>query len=208
MKNIFLIFFFTIAISFCYPNNVNARMYNAISALAGCMTSGVVHELGHYVVANQVGTGKNKIYFLKKDKDGSFFLGLNLVSKIDERDRLQHTMAGIAASDYLFELTLDSYRRNPLSRSRWYKKGVMFCSGSDLLKYSLFTYTMNMENKYYDPVGIAEQTGLSKEWIIGIGAAQAFLNLIRIKSGRDALIPHFVVDVQGRKVAFKITKKF
>lgn len=205
MKNVITILFST-AISFFpfyqQPANAFSAIYNGTSALAGCATSGVAHEFGHYAVASQVGAGKNRMYFLKND-EGSFFFGLNKVEKINKRDKPQHTMAGVAATSYLFEITLESDRRNP----SWYKKGVMVCAGSDLLRYAVFTRLVK-ENKYYDPTAFSRQTGLSMDWIIGIGATQTLINFFRYKSGRDALIPNFIIDVKKRKVAFLITKKF
>ena len=166
---------------------------------AAFLTNLVVHEFGHEVVANYVGAEGSKLNFFKKDGD-DFFLGTSSVTNIDKRSELPYTMGGEFFADLTFEHALRNYRNNPTT----YNKALMITSGTDFLWYCMYSFYLTEGNPSYDPIGISERTGISRDMIFYIAAAKTALNAYRIYSGQDRIIPYFSVDRYSASINFLV----
>jgi hypothetical protein len=154
------------------------------------MSNLALHESAHYVVANDAGALGNQIQFFS-GTGGSFFLGLSTVNDIDNRAKLSYNLAGEVATSYTFEWALSHYRDNPTL----YNKSLLFFSGTDFLWYSLYAFYLSPQNnQMFDPVGIANDTGLSHNAVFAIVFTQFALNALRVSTGRDDIVPYFTLD--------------
>ena len=154
------------------------------------LTNMVIHESGHYIMANSLGAQGNSLDFFTV-RNGSFFLGLSTYSKMEKEGRLSYHLAGEFAASQTFEYALHQYRRQKTP----YFNALAFFSSTDFLFYSLYAFYISpKQEKYYDPVSIAEDTGLSQEVIFSIALTQTLLNGLRIYSGKDYVIPYFTID--------------
>lgn len=149
-----------------------------------------IHESGHYVMANMAGAEDATLGFFKK-QGGDVFLGIATVKKIDRESLLAYRVGGEAASSYLFDVTLDSYRGAPST----YNRALLLFSGIDFLMYSAWTfYVMDTNNPSYDPIGISQEIGISQNAVLGVAVLQTALNVFRVYSGDDTITPYFGVD--------------
>jgi len=90
------------------------------------------HEMGHQVVAEEVGADSPQIGFLTR-KNGRFYLGLSTYQYIPKESKLPYAVGGERTAGFTFEYALQSYRRKPTT----YNKALMFISCTDFLAYSL-----------------------------------------------------------------------
>ncbi|MCP3678160.1 MAG: hypothetical protein GY721_11385 [Deltaproteobacteria bacterium] len=162
-------------------------------------TEVLLHEAGHYMVADYVGAESNSLTYLTS-KDGQFFLGLSSVSGIDSRSRLPYSMGGEVAADFSFEYALSSYRRNPTL----YNRALMLFSGTDLLRYTIYAFLLSDEHDALDPIAVTKYSGASKEALLSVAVVKTMLNAYRIYSGNDAVIPYFMVDRESATLMFRI----
>jgi hypothetical protein len=157
---------------------------------AAFLTNLSIHEGGHYIIAEQADARGNQIRFFTGE-NGNFFFGLSTVEEIDTRTQLSYNLAGEVASSYTFEWALKDYREN---RST-FNQALLFFSGTDFLWYSLYAFYLSPhQSAMFDPVGIANDTGLHPNVIFGIALTQASLNALRVSTGRDLFIPYFTLD--------------
>ncbi len=177
------------------------RLSGALHIGAAALTSFASHELGHVVTADMYGAEGLKVEFLKS-RDGSFFIGSSTYESIPDKSRLPFSMGGEMFSDYTFEYALASYRENPTL----YNKSVMLISGVDLLRYTIFSFYIAEPHEHYDPVAVTQQTGLSKETLLGVAIAKTAINAYRVYSGEDRFIPYF--DLTDRSATFNVMVKF
>lgn len=154
------------------------------------MMSVFLHEMGHYIIADHLGAEGNRIKFLKKSKDGGFSFGLSTVERIDYRSQLPYYMGGEFAADLTFEYALQSYRLRPTL----YNKALLFFSGTDFLRYSVYAFYLSDGHSHFDPINVSEVTGFSKETIFSAILAKTVLNAYRVYSGQDRVVPYFSID--------------
>lgn len=187
-----IIIIFTIIFLSVLPVNASAFDYADIPAVGiAFLTNLGIHETGHFVVANQVGAEGNNLSFFKRDHD-SFFFGLSTVTAIDDRAKPAYHLGGELASSYTFEYSLRRFRAHDRST---YNNALMFFSMTDFLWYTTYAfYVSPYQNGKYDPVGIAETTGIKKEAIFMVSLTQASLNALRIYTNKDMIVPSIVVD--------------
>ena len=156
-------------------------------------TNLVIHESGHFIVAETADATGNRLDFFSR-KEGTFFLGRSTVSTIDEKSRAPYFLGGEIATSLNFEIALHRYRSVPTT----YNRSLLFFSGTDFLWYTLYAfYLAPSRDEHYDPVAISHETGLSPEAILGIAATQTVLNAYRIYSGQDQFFPYFTFDKES-----------
>ncbi len=154
------------------------------------LTNMAIHESGHFFMADTLGAKGNNLDFFTT-RNGSFFLGLSTINEMDEEGKLPYHLAGEFAVSQTFEYALYQYR----TQKTTYFNALTFFSSTDFLFYSLYAFYLSpKQEKHYDPVSIAEDTGLSQEVIFSIALTQTLLNGLRIYSGKDYLIPYFTID--------------
>jgi len=166
------------------------------------LTNLAIHESGHFIIAESLGAQENTLDFFSR-KEGSFFLGLSTVRSIDEKARVPYIMGGEVATSLSFEVTLHRYRVSPTL----YNRALLFFNGTEFLWYSIYAfYFENANDSRHDPVAIVHETGLRPEMILVIATTQAALNVYRVYSGQDRLIPYFTFD--QRSASFWIGVRF
>jgi hypothetical protein len=141
---------------------------------AAVLTQVLLHEAGHYVMADYVGAEGSSLAFLTS-RDGQFFLGSSTVTAIDDRSRLPYNMGGEVAADLTFEYALSSYRRNP----------------------TLYAFLLSDGHDHLDPIAVTKYSGASMEALISVAVAKTALNAYRIHSGNDTVVPYFTVDKES-----------
>ena len=148
-----------------------------------------LHELGHQLVAEEVGADSHKISFLKR-KDGIFYPGLSTYQSIPDESKLPYAVGGERMAGYTFEYALQSYHREPTT----YNKALMFFSCMDFLVYTLVANYVSPDNDMYDPTLIREETGLSKELLLSLVIAKSLMNTYRVVNRDANLVPMIWVD--------------
>ena len=165
---------------------------------AAFVTHTFVHESGHYIMGHMGGAEEVHLNFLTQ-KNGNLYLGLSTAIGLDRASSLSYKAAGEAAASYLFDVALESYRIHPTT----YNRALLFFSNTDFLSYTIYAFYIDgSRNPSYDPVGIARETGLSHEAILGVAVLQSALNAYRIYSGSDDILPY--IDLDNRWVEFGI----
>lgn len=187
-----LIIFIAIFVLNVLPVKASGFDYADIPAVGlAFLTNLGIHETGHFVVANQVGAEGNNLSFFKRDRD-SFFFGLSTVTSIDDKAKPGYHLGGELASSYTFEYSLRRYRAHDRST---YNSALMFFSMTDFLWYTTYAfYVSPYPNEKFDPIGIAETTGIKKEAIFLVSLTQASLNALRVYTNKDMIVPSIIVD--------------
>ena len=154
------------------------------------LTNLSIHEVGHYIMADQAGAEGNSLNFFKREQ-GSFFFGLSTVTNIDDKAKPSYHLAGEVASSYTFEMALKRYR----DMDSTYNRALMFFSMTDFLWYTTYAFYLSPhQNDKYDPIGISNTTGISRDTIFLVALTQSSLNAIRIYTRQDMFIPYFSID--------------
>jgi hypothetical protein len=166
---------------------------------AAYMTHLFLHEMGHQVVADEVGADFHEMRFFT-NKNGKFYLGLSTYQSIPEDSLLPYAVAGEWMSDLTFELALQSYRHKPSA----FKKSLMFFSCMDFLLYTLYAYYDEPDNKMYDPNLIREETGLSSELLLSLFATISLLNAYRIFNPDAKFRPLLQIDKKSAALLIQI----
>ncbi len=156
---------------------------------AAYMTHLSLHELGHQVVAEEVGADSPQISFLTRN-NGIFYLGLSTYQSIPEESRLPYVVGGERMAGYTFEYARQSYHREPTT----FNKALMFFSCMDFLVYTLLANYVSPDNDMYDPNLIREETGLSKELLLSLVMAKSLMNTYRVVNRDANFIPMIWVD--------------
>jgi hypothetical protein len=160
-----------------------------VQVTAAFFTSLTVHETGHALIAEQMGAEGVSIQFFAQE-DNRFALGLTEVKNLDRRSTLPFAMGGEIANSLNFEYALHSYRRQPTT----YNRSLLLFSGTDFLWYTVYAFYLSGGSAHSDPLIVQQETGLSKEAILGVALTQSLLNLYRVTSGKDTIIPYFTYD--------------
>jgi len=151
-----------------------------------------MHELGHQLVAEEAGADSPQMHFMSR-KNGKFYPGLSTYKSIPAESKLSYATAGETMAGYTFEYALHSYRQEPTT----YNKALMFFSCTDFLWYTLLANYVHPENDNYDPNIIREETGLSREELLGLVVAKSLMNAYRVYNQDAKLRPFIKVDTNS-----------
>ena len=162
---------------------------DTLSVGAAYSTHLFLHELGHQVVADEVGAEGHKMSFFT-NKDGKFYPGLSQYKSIPEESKLPYAAGGERMAGYTFEFALESYRKKPTT----FNKALMLFSNFDFLAYSLLANYVHPDDDYYDPNIIREETGISKGALLSIVGAKTMLNAYRIVDEEANFRPEIILD--------------
>jgi len=162
---------------------------DVVSIGAAYTTHLFFHEMGHQVVAEEVGADSPKISFFTR-KNGRFYPGLSTYKNIPRESKLPYAVGGDRMAGYTFEYALQSYHRNPST----YNKALMFFSCADFFAYTLLANYVHPDNDMYDPNLIREETGLSKELLLSLVMAKSLMNTYRVFNKNANFTPIIRVD--------------
>ncbi len=202
-RHLVKIVFFSLVIFLSFSSKPYAMGFgDFLQGGAAFLTHVVVHESGHHVIAEMVEGKDVKMAFFQK-KDNNFFLGLASAREIKPESILPFRAAGVVASSHLYNVSLSSYRAAPST----YNKALLFLSGTDFLWYSVWSfYIQKSDDPSYDPVGISQETGFSRDAIVGAALLQTAINFYRASSGNDAVVPYMTLDEE--RMGFGVTVSF
>ena len=155
--------------------NLNESVKGIASIAAAYSTHLFFHEMGHQVVADDVGAKNHKISFFTT-KNGNFYPGLSTYQSIPEESLLPYAAGGDRMAGYTFEFALESYRHKPTA----FNKALMLFSCADFLVYTVMANYLKPDHDMYDPNIIRAETGCSKEILLGMVTAKTLLNAYRI----------------------------
>ncbi|MEJ2643257.1 MAG: hypothetical protein P8010_27270 [Desulfosarcinaceae bacterium] len=153
------------------------------------MTHLYFHELGHQVIADEVGAENHQIQFLKQEK-GQYYLGLSTYDQIPEKSKLPYALGGDRMAGITFEYGLASYREKPTT----FNKALIFFTTVDFVGYTLLSNYVESGDNMYDPNLIREETGINKELLLGMVVTKALVNTYRVFSADDRLTPEIRTD--------------
>jgi len=159
------------------------------------------HEMGHQVVAEEVGADSPKISFFTR-KNGRFYPGLSTYKNIPRESKLPYAVGGDRMAGFTFEYALQSYHYKPTT----YNKALMFFSCADFFAYTLLANYVHPENDMYDPNLIREETGLSKELLLSLVMAKSLMNTYRVFNENANFTP--IIRVDKDSAAFMIRFEF
>jgi len=172
------------------PPPVVALYFKDVASIgAAYMTHLFLHEVGHQVVAEEVGADSPQISFFTR-KNGRFYPGLSTYQNIPRESKLPYAIGGERMAGYTFEYALQSYHRKQTS----FNKALMFFGCADFLAYTLLANYVHPENGMYDPNLIREETGLSKEALLSVVMAKSLLNTYRVFNENAGFTPIIMVD--------------
>jgi hypothetical protein len=158
-----------------------------------------LHEMGHQVVANEVGADSPRMSFFTR-KGGRFYPGLSTHKSIPQESKLPYAAGGERMAGYTFEYAIQSYHSKPTT----YNKALMFFSCTDFLVYTLMANYSSPKNDTYDPNLIREETGLSKEVLLSLVMAKSFLNAYRVMNPDAKVVPMIWVDEESAALLLSI----
>jgi len=160
-----------------------------------------LHEVGHQLVAEEIGTENPKMQFFTK-KEGRWYPGLSTYEAIPEESKLPYAAGGEWMAGFTFEYALESYYREPTT----YNKALMLFSGADFVVYTLLANYLHPENTYYDPNLIRQEVGLSKEALLSLVALKALMNAYRVFHKDAGFIP--MIGVNKTSAVFMVRFQF
>jgi len=158
-----------------------------------------MHEMGHQVVAEEVGADSPQMSFFTW-KGGNFYPGLSTYKNIPDESKLPYAVGGERMAGFTFEYALQSYRR----KATTYNKALMFFSCADFLAYTLLGNYVKPDNDMYDPNLIRQETGLSKEVLLSLVMAKSFLNAYRVMNQDARVIPMIWIDKESAALLLRI----
>jgi len=188
---------------FFMPPGQNACAFDikdATSIGAAYTTHLFLHEVGHQVVAEEVGADSPQMKFLAR-RNGKLYPGLSIYQNIPKESILPYAAGGERMAGFTFEYALQSYHRNPST----YNKALMFFSCADFLTYTVLANYVHPENDMYDPNLIRAETGLSKEALLSLVMAKSLVNTYRIMNQSTNLIPMIWVDKRSAGIVFRFS---
>ncbi len=158
-----------------------------------------IHEMGHQIIADDVGAKGHEIQFLT-NKGGNFYFGLSTYESIPEESKLPYAVGGDRMAGYTFEYALQSYRQKPTT----YNKALLFFSGFDFLFYTLMANYSTPDDSMYDPNLIREATGCSKEVLLSMVLSKALVNAYRIYDESFRLVPSIQTTKNSAALVFTL----
>ena len=156
------------------------------------------HELGHQVVADNVGADSTHMRFFTQ-KDGKFYPGLSTCENIPEESKLPYAAGGERMAGYTFEYALQSYKDSPST----FNKALMFFSCADFVVYTLLANYVSTDDNAYDPNLISEEIGCSKEFLFSLVLGKSLLNTYRVFNPDANFVPMVVVDKKSAALMFQ-----
>jgi len=173
---------------------------DATAISAAYMTHLFLHEVGHQVVAEEVGADSPKISFFTR-KNGRFYPGLSTYQSIPKESKLPYAVGGERMGGYTFEYALKSYHRKPTT----FNKALMFFGCADFLAYTLLANYVHPENGMYDPNLIRAESGLNKEALLSLVIAKSLANTYRVFNKDANFTPMIVVDKTSAAFVIRFT---
>lgn len=158
-----------------------------------------LHEMGHQVVAEEVGADSPRMSFFTR-KGGTFYPGLSTHKSIPQESKLSYAAGGERMAGFTFEYGLQSYQRKPTT----YNKALMFFSCTDFLVYTLMANYASPKSNTYDPNLIREKTGLSKDVLLSLVIAKSLLNAYRVINPDAKVVPMIWLDEESAALLLHI----
>jgi hypothetical protein len=192
---------FALSVLFLFsPPGTLAFDFEDAAAIGAAYTTHLfMHEMGHQVAAEEVGADSPQMSFFTQ-KGGNFYPGLSTYKNIPQESKLPYAAGGERMAGFTFEYALQSYRREPTT----YNKALMFFSCADFLVYTLLANYVDPENDMYDPNLIREETGCSKEVLLGLVMTKSILNAYRVTNPNARVIPVIQLDKTSAALMFRI----
>jgi hypothetical protein len=192
---------FTLTVFWLPLPDAFALDFNDVGAIgAAYMTHLSLHEMGHQVVAEDVGADSPQISFFTQ-KGGKLYPGLSTYKKMPEKSRLSYAVGGERMAGYTFEYALQSYRHRPTT----YNKALIFFSCADFLTYTVLANYVNPDDDMYDPNLIRQETGCSKELLLSLVAAKSFLNTYRVMNPDANITPVILLDKRSAALVLRFS---
>ncbi len=183
------------------PQPIVALDFKEAAAIsAAYMTHLFLHEVGHQVVAEEVGADSPKISFFTR-KNGRFYPGLSTYQNIPRESKLPYAVGGERMGGYTFEYALKSYHREPTT----FNKALMFFGCADFLAYTFLANYVHPENDMYDPNLIRAESGLNKEALLSLVMAKSLANTYRVFNKDANFTPMIVVDKTSAAFVIRFT---
>ena len=190
------------------PNVTHASFFNLnfdfsdLASIGSAYTTHIfLHEMGHQIVADDVGAESHRMNFFTS-QNGKFYPGVSLYKSIPAESKLPYAAGGERMAGYTFEYALQSYHQNPTT----FNKALMFFRNVDFLTYTLMANYIYPDNDMYDPNIIREETGIGKEILLSFAAAKMLLNTYRIFDEDVPFVP--VIEVDKHSVFFMLRFDF
>jgi hypothetical protein len=161
------------------------------------LTHLTIHEMGHQLVADEVGATNHKISFFTQKK-GEFYLGLSTFDSIPRESRLPYAMGGERMNTISYEYHLEAYRRNPTI----FNKTMLFFDATSFLGYTLLANYVNSDNRGYDPTLIRTEIGMSKEVLLSFVATKTLINTWRIFNPKIRWVP--ILESDHDSIRFRL----
>ena len=183
------------------PISVNAwdlDFKDAVEIGTAYMTHLGLHELGHQLIADEVGADSHRMSFFTR-KNGRFYPGLSLYKSIPEKSRLPYALGGERMAGHTFEYALQSFRLRPTM----FNKSLLFFSCADFFGYTLLANYVYPDNDLLDPNLIRAETGLSKEMLLSLVTAKTLLNTYRIINKDLNFCPMLLLDKDSATFAIR-----
>jgi hypothetical protein len=174
---------------------------DAVSIGAAYTTHLFIHEVGHQVLADEVGADSSQMSFFTF-KNGRFYPGQISCQNIPKESKLSFAVSGERMAGFTLEYALQSYHRKPTT----YNKALMFFSCTDFVVYTILAYYVHPDDETYDPNMIRAETGCSKELLLGMVLAKSLLNAYRVVHEDANFIP--LVWVDKKSAGFMIRFNF
>jgi hypothetical protein len=165
------------------------KLHDVISVGAAYTTHLMLHEMGHQVVAQDVGATGSKMRFLS-NQSGEFYLGVSTYDSIPSEAKLPYALGGERMSGFAFDYALKLYRQQPST----YNKALLLFSGADFLAYTVLSNYVEPDAEMHDPNIVREETGCSKELLLGLVLGKTLLNAYRVANPEVHFAPEVWVD--------------
>jgi hypothetical protein len=172
---------------------------DSVSVVLAYTTHLFLHELGHQLVADEVGAEATQMDFFKF-KNGNFYPGLSTYKNMPNESKLPYAAAGERMAGFTFEYAFESYRNTPTA----FNKALLFFSGADFLLYTVLGNYVFPDNKMYDPNIIREESGCSKEALLGIVLAKSLINTYRVVNKEVNFIPQLNMNRSSASLSIRI----
>ncbi len=156
-----------------------------------------LHEMGHHLVAEEVGADSHNINFFIW-KDGTFYPGVSFYKEIPKDALALYSMGGERMACLTFEYAFRSYVQKPT----WFNKSLMFFSCADFLIYTWMSTYVYPENRMYDPNLFCAESNISKETFLTIISAKTLLNVYRVINRETNYVP--LITTNNNRICFEI----
>lgn len=175
--------------------------YDLVEISSAYLTHLSIHELGHQLVADEVGVTNHKITFFT-EKKGDFYLGLSTYDSIPRESRLPYAMGGERLNAASFEYNLAAYQYDQST----FTKAMLFFDTVSFLSYTLLANYVNDDNRGYDPTLIRTEIGMSKEMLLSFVLTKTALNTWRIFNPETRWAP--LLESDHDSVRFQLRYRF